>query len=122
VSANRISVDFSDDIKEIALEIYNRDDRAAQRKVQYIVNELPVEQRLKGLFRLGSKICMMRSIVRADLRSRALGVPLVLEPPTIDLLAEPPPLPPRESKPAAAGDAAAGQDALTEILGGAPQP
>lgn len=81
MSADRISVDFSDDLKEIAFELFNSDDRAAQRKVHYWVNELPAEQRLQGLFRVGSKICMWRSILRADLQRRARGEPLELPTP-----------------------------------------
>jgi hypothetical protein len=80
VSAERISADFSDDLKEIAIELFNSDDRAAQRRVHYWVNELPQEQRLKGLFRIGSKICMVRSILRADIERRARGEPLDLPP------------------------------------------
>lgn len=123
MSAGRISADFSDDLKEIAFELFNSRDRAAQRKVHYWVNELPEEERPRGLFKVGSKCCMWRSILRADLQRRARGEPLVLEPPTLDLTAEPPPLPPpSQAKPAAGGDDAADPDALTAVLGVAPQP
>lgn len=76
VSADRICDDFSDDLKEIATELFNSSDRSAQRKVHYWVSELPEEQRPRGLFKLGSRVCMMRSILRADLERRARGEPL----------------------------------------------
>lgn len=73
MSEGRIGDDFSDDIREIALELFGRDDRSAQRRVHYLVSEIPEKQRLKGLFKLGSKVAMVRSVLRADLERRARG-------------------------------------------------
>jgi hypothetical protein len=67
----RIADDFSDDIKEIARELYNTDDRAAQRRIHYLLSESKDPPR--GLFKLGSKVCMVRSVLRADLERRARG-------------------------------------------------
>jgi hypothetical protein len=70
---DRIGADFSDDINEIAFEMYGRADRKAIRRVHYLVSETPEPERLKGLFKLGSKVCMMRTVLRAELERRARG-------------------------------------------------
>lgn len=84
MSEERIADDFVTDIRAIARELFGRDDRSATRRVHYLCNELPAEQRLKGLFRVGSKICMLRSVVRSELQRRARGELPVngTEPPT----------------------------------------
>lgn len=73
MATERIADDFVDDIKLIAIELFGSDDRSAQRRVHYLCNELPPEQRLRGLFRVGSKICMLKSVLRSDLERRARG-------------------------------------------------
>jgi hypothetical protein len=73
MSEERISDDLVTDIRVIARELFGRDDRSATRRVHYLCNELPAEQRLRGLFRVGSRICMLKSVVRAELERRARG-------------------------------------------------
>lgn len=84
MSEERISDDLVTDIRTIARELFGRDDRSATRRVHYLCNELPAEQRLKGLFRVGSKICMLKSVLRSELERRARGEALAgeTEPPS----------------------------------------
>lgn len=73
MSEERIANDFSDEIGEISVEIFGRDDRKARRRVHYLCCEVRPEHRLRGLFKVGHKICMLKSVLRADLRRRAEG-------------------------------------------------
>jgi hypothetical protein len=66
-----IADDFLDDLGAIARELFGADTKQTRRKVRYQANEAPREQRLKGIFKLGSKTCCLRSVLRADLARRA---------------------------------------------------
>jgi hypothetical protein len=68
-----IAADFSDDIAVIAEEVYGSDSRKHRRRIYYLLSEVPAEDRPAGLFKIGGKACMMRSVLRADLERRALA-------------------------------------------------
>lgn len=67
----RIADDFKTGISATTIEIFGEDTLENRRKVYRQLSEVDPAERLKGIFKVGGKVCCVPSIVRADLRRRA---------------------------------------------------
>ena len=67
-----IADDFRDGISATTIEVYGADTPKNRRKIYRQLNEVAPEKRIKGIIKVGDKVCCIPSIVRDDLRRRAL--------------------------------------------------
>src|SRR5215472_5941114 len=70
-NSSPIADDFSTDIREIVIELFRTDSKRNRRKVYYLISEAPADQRMPGLFKLGGRVCLVRSVFRQGLIDRA---------------------------------------------------
>jgi hypothetical protein len=68
-----IADDFRDNIAAVTIELYGADTRGNRRKIYRQLHEVPPDQRLRGIFKVGGKICCVPSVIRADLTRRAVA-------------------------------------------------